>query len=114
ALIRWAAATASARALPLGVFVATLGVVGPDPARLVRQATDALLAGAGRAGVIVGVDDAHLLDELPAMLVHVPARFIGWNRHGPRVWFSSCQVRVADPGAEFVFDVSALGFPVAR
>lgn len=44
----------------------------------------------------------------------MPARFIGWNRHGPRVWFSSCQVRVADPGAEFVFDVSALGFPVAR
>jgi len=69
-LIRWAAATASARALPLGAFAATLGVVGPDPARLVRQATDALLAGAGRAGVIVGVDDAHLLDELSAMLVH--------------------------------------------
>ncbi|MGH3549406.1 MAG: AAA family ATPase [Pseudonocardiaceae bacterium] len=36
-LIRWAAATSSARALPLGAFVATLGVVGPDPARLVRQ-----------------------------------------------------------------------------
>ncbi|MGH3778812.1 MAG: LuxR C-terminal-related transcriptional regulator [Pseudonocardiaceae bacterium] len=69
-LTRWAVATASARALPLGAFAATLGVVGPDPARLVRQATDALLAGAGRAGVIVGVDDAHLLDELSAMLVH--------------------------------------------
>ncbi|MGH3766808.1 MAG: LuxR C-terminal-related transcriptional regulator [Pseudonocardiaceae bacterium] len=67
---RWAVATASARALPLGAFAATLGVVGPDPARLVRQAGDALLAGAGRAGVIVGVDDAHLLDELSAMLVH--------------------------------------------
>lgn len=48
ALIRWAAATASARALPLGAFVVTLGVVGPDPARLVRQAAHALLAGAGR------------------------------------------------------------------
>jgi uncharacterized protein YndB with AHSA1/START domain len=44
----------------------------------------------------------------------MPARFIGWNRHGPRVWFSSCRVRVADPGAEFAFDVTALGFPVAR
>lgn len=67
-------ATASARALPLGAFAATLGVVGPDPARLVRQAGDALLAGAGagagRAGVVVGVDDAHLLDELSATLVH--------------------------------------------
>jgi hypothetical protein len=66
ALTRWAVATASARVLPLGAFAATLGVVGPDPARLVRRASEALLAGAGRAGVIVGVDDAHLLDELSA------------------------------------------------
>jgi predicted ATPase len=70
ALTRWAVATASARALPLGAFAATLGVVGPDPARLVRQAGDALLAGVGKAGVIVGVDDAHLLDDLSATLVH--------------------------------------------
>ncbi|HVE96636.1 MAG TPA: helix-turn-helix transcriptional regulator [Pseudonocardiaceae bacterium] len=70
ALTRWAVATASARALPLGAFAATLGVIGPDPARLVRQASEALLAGAGKAGVIVGVDDAHLLDELSAVLVH--------------------------------------------
>jgi DNA-binding NarL/FixJ family response regulator len=70
ALTRWVVATASARALPLGAFAATLGVVGPDPARLVRQASDALLAGAGRAGAVVGVDDAHLLDELSAMLIH--------------------------------------------
>ncbi|MDQ4022073.1 MAG: helix-turn-helix transcriptional regulator, partial [Actinomycetota bacterium] len=70
ALSRWAVATASARALPLGAFAATLGMVGPDPARQVRQAIEALLAGAGRAGVIVGVDDAHLLDELSATLVH--------------------------------------------
>jgi DNA-binding NarL/FixJ family response regulator len=70
ALTRWAVGTASARALPLGAFAATLGVVGPDPARLVRQASEVLLAGAGRAGVVVGVDDAHLLDELSAVLVH--------------------------------------------
>jgi hypothetical protein len=69
-LARWAVATASARVLPLGAFAATLGLVGPDPARLVRQASAALLAGAGPAGVIVGVDDAHLLDELSAALVH--------------------------------------------
>jgi DNA-binding NarL/FixJ family response regulator len=69
-LTRWAVGTASARVLPLGAFAATLGVVGSDPARLVRQASDALLAGAGRAGVIVGVDDAHLLDEVSAVLVH--------------------------------------------
>ncbi|MGQ0776757.1 MAG: LuxR C-terminal-related transcriptional regulator [Pseudonocardiales bacterium] len=69
-LIRWAVATASARVLPLGAFAAMLGVVSPDPSQLVRQAGDALLAGAGRAGVIVAVDDAHLLDELSALLVH--------------------------------------------
>lgn len=43
-----------------------------------------------------------------------PARFIGFNRHGMHVWFSSCHVRAADPGREFAFDVFALGFPVAR
>src|SRR5437763_3892181 len=69
-LTRWAVATASARALPLGAFAATLGLIGPDPARLVRQASDALLAGAGKVGVVIGVDDVHLLDELSATLVH--------------------------------------------
>ncbi len=43
-----------------------------------------------------------------------PARFIGFNRRGPYVWFSGCQVRIADPGREFAFDVFALGLPVAR
>jgi hypothetical protein len=43
-----------------------------------------------------------------------PAKFIGFNRHGMHVWFSSCHVRVADPAREFMFDVFALGFPVAR
>ncbi|MGH3939454.1 MAG: AAA family ATPase [Pseudonocardiaceae bacterium] len=70
ALIRWAVATASARVLPLGAFAAMLGAVSPDPSQLVRQAGDALLTGAGRAGVIVAVDDAHLLDELSALLIH--------------------------------------------
>ena len=70
ALTRWAVATESARALPLGAFAPTLGMVGSDPARLVRQASDALLAGTGKASVVIGVDDAHLLDELSATLVH--------------------------------------------
>jgi hypothetical protein len=53
ALARWAVATASARVQPLGVFATTLGVLGPDPGRLVCQAREALL-----------------LDELSAALVH--------------------------------------------
>jgi hypothetical protein len=67
---RWVTATASARGLPLGAFAGLLGTVGEDPAQVLRQGVDSLLAGAGRAGVMVGVDDAHLLDELSALLVH--------------------------------------------
>jgi len=70
ALTRWVVATASARALPLGAFATTLRVVDPDPARLVGQASQALLDGAGTSGVMIAVDDAHLLDELSAVLVH--------------------------------------------
>jgi DNA-binding NarL/FixJ family response regulator len=70
ALVRWVAGTASARTLPLGAFATTLKLADLDPARLVPQATEALLAGAGPAGVVVVVDDAHLLDELSAVLVH--------------------------------------------
>ena len=65
----WAAATRSARSLPLGAFAPMLGEVGADPARLVRSAIEALIPGA-RGGVVVGVDDAHLLDDVSAMLVH--------------------------------------------
>lgn len=43
-----------------------------------------------------------------------PVNFIGFNRHKLHVWFSSCHVRVADPGREFTFDVYAFGFPVSR
>jgi DNA-binding NarL/FixJ family response regulator len=66
---RWARATASAHGLPLGPFAGLLGEIGGDPLQVLRQASDALLAGAGSAGVLVCVDDAHLLDELSASLV---------------------------------------------
>jgi DNA-binding NarL/FixJ family response regulator len=67
---RWVAATAAARGLPLGAFAGLLGTVGEDPGQVLRQGIDSLLAGAGQAGVMVCVDDAHLLDELSALLVH--------------------------------------------
>ncbi|MFD9701390.1 LuxR C-terminal-related transcriptional regulator [Lentzea sp. NPDC059081] len=70
ARVRWVTGTASARALPLGAFTTTLRLADPDPARLVSQAAEALLAGAGPAGVVLVVDDAHLLDEVSAVLVH--------------------------------------------
>lgn len=43
-----------------------------------------------------------------------PTRFIGFNRRGWYVWFTSCEVVVAVPGQEFAFDVNIFGLPVAR
>jgi DNA-binding NarL/FixJ family response regulator len=70
ALVRWVAGTASAKALPLGAFATILKLADLDPTRLVPQATEALLAGAGPARAVLVVDDAHQLDELSAVLVH--------------------------------------------
>jgi DNA-binding NarL/FixJ family response regulator len=70
AVTRWVSATESARALPLGAFASLVGDVTGTDARVLARAMDAVLAGAARAGVVVGVDDAHLLDPLSALLVH--------------------------------------------
>ncbi|MEU8305251.1 SRPBCC family protein [Actinomadura sp. NPDC048955] len=40
-------------------------------------------------------------------------RFIGFNRIGWRVWFTTCQVSAAVPGEAFAFRVSSFGVPVA-
>jgi hypothetical protein len=69
-MIHWAAATASSHALPFGAFAGLLGDIGPESAQVLPRAAATLLADAGRAGVVVGIDDAHLLDELSATLVH--------------------------------------------
>ncbi|GAA3254259.1 SRPBCC family protein [Dactylosporangium siamense] len=44
----------------------------------------------------------------------LPGRFVGFNRRGPYVWFTTCRVVAAEPGAEFAFDVTTFGLPVAR
>ena len=43
-----------------------------------------------------------------------PARFVGFNRRGPWVWFTTCRVVTAEPAREFTFDVTTFGMPVAR
>jgi hypothetical protein len=43
-----------------------------------------------------------------------PGRFVGWNRRGFYVWFTTCRVVVAEPAEEFAFDVTTFGMPVAR
>lgn len=44
----------------------------------------------------------------------LPSRFVGWNRRGAFLWFTTCQVVVAKPGEEFTFDVYTFGQPVSR
>jgi uncharacterized protein YndB with AHSA1/START domain len=41
-------------------------------------------------------------------------RFVGFNRRGPWLWFTTCTVVTARPGEEFGFDVTTFGMPVAR
>ncbi|MER5539754.1 LuxR C-terminal-related transcriptional regulator [Streptomyces mirabilis] len=69
-LTRWATGTASARALPLGAFATWTEPGGGDASLTLNRTMDALLHGAGPAGAVVAVDDAHLLDDLSALLVH--------------------------------------------
>ncbi|MEV0399374.1 SRPBCC family protein [Actinoallomurus sp. NPDC050550] len=39
--------------------------------------------------------------------------FVGFNRMGPRVWFTNCRVTEAVPGRAFAFRVASFGIPVA-
>ncbi|HTJ76708.1 MAG TPA: LuxR C-terminal-related transcriptional regulator [Acidimicrobiales bacterium] len=69
-------ATAAARSLPLGALAPVLpSVEGPglEPTDMLRRAMDAVVAlGRGRPLLLV-VDDAHLLDDASAALVHYMA-----------------------------------------
>jgi DNA-binding NarL/FixJ family response regulator len=66
----WIVGTASARSVPLGAFADVASDFGPDPLRRVREVIDGLIGDARDGEVIVGVDDAHLLDDLSAFTVH--------------------------------------------
>lgn len=66
----WIVGTASARSVPLGAFADVASDFGPDPLRRVREVIDGLIGDARPGEVIVGVDDAHLLDDLSAFTVH--------------------------------------------
>jgi hypothetical protein len=73
---RWVAATRSARTVPLGAF-AHLLPAGLGPAAEGQDPRPAALAAVVRAieadpagPPVVGIDDAHLLDDVSATLVH--------------------------------------------
>ncbi|MDQ3029805.1 MAG: ATP-binding protein, partial [Actinomycetota bacterium] len=69
----WAAATSATTPIPLGALTPLLPaelLAATSPFALLRGATDALLDRAGTRRLVLGIDDAHLLDEISATLVH--------------------------------------------
>jgi DNA-binding CsgD family transcriptional regulator len=70
---RWAVATEAASAIPFGALAQLLPDMGehpPDQAQLLRRAAVALRKQGGTRRLVLGVDDAHLLDESSAALLH--------------------------------------------
>lgn len=70
--VHWVACTESSRAIPLGAFAHWVAPhTGRDPIALITSVWEALDLGSGRGPVAtVCVDDAHLMDQLSATLVH--------------------------------------------
>ncbi|MFJ9822996.1 SRPBCC family protein [Streptomyces sp. NPDC101160] len=46
--------------------------------------------------------------------VRTGTRFVGLNKRGLFLWFTTGRVTTARPGEEFVFDVGVFGLPIAR
>ncbi|GAB2671785.1 LuxR C-terminal-related transcriptional regulator [Gordonia jinhuaensis] len=66
--VRWVAGTESARSIPLGVFAHLVGSrTSSDPVSYMAAARESLLAD---GNLVIGVDDAHLLDEMSATFLH--------------------------------------------
>jgi DNA-binding NarL/FixJ family response regulator/DNA replicative helicase MCM subunit Mcm2 (Cdc46/Mcm family) len=66
--VRWVAGTESARSIPLGVFAHLAGSArSRDPIGVLAAARETILA---EGNSVIGVDDAHLLDQLSATLLH--------------------------------------------
>jgi DNA-binding NarL/FixJ family response regulator len=66
--VHWVACTESSRSIPLGVFAHRVPPSGSrDPVALLAAARESILA---NPDTVIGVDDAYLLDELSATLVH--------------------------------------------
>jgi hypothetical protein len=71
--VRWVAATQAAASIPFGAVAHLLpaaDVVAGDRLELFRAATARLADGATRGRLAVSIDDAHLLDDASAALVH--------------------------------------------
>ena len=66
----WIVGTESARALPLGAFTALISDAIADPMPNVRHLINSFVAHQRQGRILIGVDDAHLLDGLSAHVVH--------------------------------------------
>lgn len=74
---RWVRASGSARSVPLAPFVPLVGAMDePDRTTLLMRAHAAL-----QVAPVVGIDDAHQLDDVSATLLHQAAveRRPGWS-----------------------------------
>ncbi|GLW65412.1 hypothetical protein Arub01_36560 [Actinomadura rubrobrunea] len=84
-------------------------------------AEESVLIDAAPAAVYAAVTDLRrMTDWSPELFsvwvrgpVDVGTRFVGFNRIGARVWFTTCEVTAAVPGEVFAFRVSSFGMPVA-
>ncbi|MGW0162513.1 AAA family ATPase [Mycobacterium sp. NPDC003323] len=66
----WVVGTTAARQLPLGAFAAWASDPDGDRLQLVRGVIDAVTATPTGAPALIVVDDAHLLDDLSAFVLH--------------------------------------------
>ena len=69
-IVRRAAATASSRSIPLGAFAQWAEDFEGAPLALARRVMAELTAGTKPGRLLLFVDDAHLLDDLSALVVH--------------------------------------------
>src|SRR5271166_6751418 len=66
--VQWVAGTESARSIPLGVFAHLVGAgASRDPIAFLATARQTIIS---EGHSVIGVDDAHLLDQLSATLLH--------------------------------------------
>ncbi len=66
--VQWVAGTESARSIPLGVFAHLVGTAtARDPVAFLAAARETIIS---EGHSVIGVDDAHLLDQLSATLLH--------------------------------------------
>jgi DNA-binding CsgD family transcriptional regulator len=68
--VRWLAGTLAAQSVPLGACVQWADRLAGNPVQLVGRAIKAITAAPDDTRVLVVVDDAHLLDNLSAFVLH--------------------------------------------